>query len=103
MLYGILSGSSRFAQLSVQICKENTVNKLQENNKKKKKKKKIDEKVIKQRKIMKKKKKKKKNEYGKCSIISNNFVCVEVLWPSEPSGVISSTVKQHCAHSFARN
>ena len=47
------------------------------------------------------------------------FVCVEVLWPSQPNGVISivvslpyhtftgqavlQAVNQYCAHSFARN
>ena len=38
------------------------------------------------------------------------FVCVEVLQPSQPNGVMSSDVSlpnhtftQYCAHSFARN
>ena len=42
------------------------------------------------------------------------FVCVEVLWPSQPNGVMLSAVSlpnhtftgqvnRYCAHSFARN
>ena len=50
----------------------------------------------------------------------NSYICVEVLWPSQPNGVMSSTVSlpkhtftrqglvlwavnQYCAYSFARN
>ena len=46
-------------------------------------------------------------------ILGKVFVCVEVLRPSQPNGIMSSAVywaglvlkavNQYCAHSFARN